>query len=258
MPASRAARDDPRGALVARLRLRHGGLLRARQPRSRRDRQGRGQRLVQPVQQPAGAVLAEGPARRSASCVANYLCALAGLTSTSRMIFAFARDGGLPGSVDLADRQPDLPHAGCRRSGWARCWRSRRRSMRRPSPRWRRVARCSSTSPTPCRSRPACWPKARRWTRVRAVPSRRLVEAVRGDHHHRRADPDVCRHPAALRHPDQLRDRPDRAVARAVVRHRIAAASRARRSAPRSPSARWRSPRPRPPSGKRPEHSSPA
>lgn len=28
--------------------------------------------------------------------VANYLCALAGLTSTSRMIFAFARDGGLP------------------------------------------------------------------------------------------------------------------------------------------------------------------
>jgi amino acid transporter len=30
--------------------------------------------------------------------LANYLCALAGLTSTSRMIFAFARDGGLPAS----------------------------------------------------------------------------------------------------------------------------------------------------------------
>ncbi|HUZ65383.1 MAG TPA: amino acid permease [Acetobacteraceae bacterium] len=29
--------------------------------------------------------------------VANYLCALAGVTSTSRMIFAFSRDGGLPG-----------------------------------------------------------------------------------------------------------------------------------------------------------------
>lgn len=28
--------------------------------------------------------------------VANYLCALAGVTSTSRMVFAFARDGGLP------------------------------------------------------------------------------------------------------------------------------------------------------------------
>jgi amino acid transporter len=30
--------------------------------------------------------------------LANFICALAGLTSTSRMIFAFARDGGLPGS----------------------------------------------------------------------------------------------------------------------------------------------------------------
>ncbi|WP_284317093.1 amino acid permease [Labrys miyagiensis] len=30
--------------------------------------------------------------------VANFICALAGLTSTSRMIYAFARDGGLPGS----------------------------------------------------------------------------------------------------------------------------------------------------------------
>lgn len=29
--------------------------------------------------------------------VANYLCALAGVTSTSRMIFAFSRDSGLPG-----------------------------------------------------------------------------------------------------------------------------------------------------------------
>jgi amino acid transporter len=30
--------------------------------------------------------------------IANFLCALAGLTSTSRMIYAFSRDGGLPGS----------------------------------------------------------------------------------------------------------------------------------------------------------------
>jgi amino acid transporter len=29
--------------------------------------------------------------------LANYLCALAAVTSTSRMIFAFARDGGIPG-----------------------------------------------------------------------------------------------------------------------------------------------------------------
>jgi amino acid transporter len=29
--------------------------------------------------------------------LANYLCALAGVTSTSRMVYAFSRDGGLPG-----------------------------------------------------------------------------------------------------------------------------------------------------------------
>ncbi|MBI5823015.1 MAG: amino acid permease [Chloroflexi bacterium] len=34
--------------------------------------------------------------------VVNYICALAGLTSTSRMMYAFARDGGLPGSATLA------------------------------------------------------------------------------------------------------------------------------------------------------------
>jgi amino acid transporter len=33
--------------------------------------------------------------------LANYLCALAGVTSTSRMLFAFARDGGLPWSSGL-------------------------------------------------------------------------------------------------------------------------------------------------------------
>ena len=33
--------------------------------------------------------------------ISNYLCALAGLTSLSRMTYAFARDGGLPGSNAL-------------------------------------------------------------------------------------------------------------------------------------------------------------
>jgi amino acid transporter len=33
--------------------------------------------------------------------LSNYLCALAGLTSLSRMIFAFARDGGFPASKSL-------------------------------------------------------------------------------------------------------------------------------------------------------------
>ena len=38
--------------------------------------------------------------------LANFLCALAGLTSISRMIYAFARDGGLPMSSTLASVNP--------------------------------------------------------------------------------------------------------------------------------------------------------
>lgn len=43
--------------------------------------------------------------------LANFLCALAGVTSTSRMIYAFSRDGGLPGhqylkQVDHRHRSP--------------------------------------------------------------------------------------------------------------------------------------------------------
>ena len=38
--------------------------------------------------------------------VANYCCALAGLTSISRMVFAFARDGGLPASSILRKVSP--------------------------------------------------------------------------------------------------------------------------------------------------------
>ena len=38
--------------------------------------------------------------------IANYLCALAGLTSTSRMMYAFARDGGLPFSGALRKVSP--------------------------------------------------------------------------------------------------------------------------------------------------------
>ena len=38
--------------------------------------------------------------------VANFLCALAGLTSTSRMMYAFARDGGLPFSNVLRQVSP--------------------------------------------------------------------------------------------------------------------------------------------------------
>jgi amino acid transporter len=38
--------------------------------------------------------------------IVNYICALAGLTSTSRMMFAFARDGGLPASKFLSHIDP--------------------------------------------------------------------------------------------------------------------------------------------------------
>ena len=38
--------------------------------------------------------------------VVNYLCALAGLTSTARMMYAFARDGGLPASHFLSHISP--------------------------------------------------------------------------------------------------------------------------------------------------------
>ena len=43
--------------------------------------------------------------------IVNYICALAGLTSTSRMMYAFARDGGLPASrflshIDTKTRTP--------------------------------------------------------------------------------------------------------------------------------------------------------
>jgi amino acid transporter len=38
--------------------------------------------------------------------VSNYLCGLACVTSTSRMIFAFSRDGGLPGSTALRKVSP--------------------------------------------------------------------------------------------------------------------------------------------------------
>jgi len=36
--------------------------------------------------------------------LANYLCALAGMTSLSRMLFAFARDGGIPGASSYLRR----------------------------------------------------------------------------------------------------------------------------------------------------------
>jgi amino acid transporter len=49
---------------------------------------------------------AAGRALWVAIVVSNYLCGLACMTSTSRMIYAFARDGGLPGSRGLRRVSP--------------------------------------------------------------------------------------------------------------------------------------------------------
>ncbi len=45
--------------------------------------------------------------------IANFLCALAGVTSTSRMIYAFARDGGLPfsGLLSSVSKEHRTPNA---------------------------------------------------------------------------------------------------------------------------------------------------
>ena len=44
--------------------------------------------------------------------LANFLCGLAGLTSTSRMVFAFARDGGLPKAIRAVSRSYRSPVGG--------------------------------------------------------------------------------------------------------------------------------------------------
>jgi amino acid transporter len=44
--------------------------------------------------------------------ISNFLCALAGLTSTSRMMYAFARDGGLPMSDTLKQVSPTFQTPG--------------------------------------------------------------------------------------------------------------------------------------------------
>ena len=45
--------------------------------------------------------------------VSQFLCGLATVTSASRMIFAFARDDGLPGLERPEEGQPCTPHARC-------------------------------------------------------------------------------------------------------------------------------------------------
>ena len=96
--------------------------------------------------------------------LANFFCALSGLTSTSRMIYAFARDRGLPHQLATSARPTARRR---RRSGspasspscW---WWSPRRST--PSRPCRRAAPCISTCPTACRWSPACFAEGKTWT----------------------------------------------------------------------------------------------
>ena len=82
--------------------------------------------------------------------IANYICALAGMTLTSRMIFAFSRDGGLPASKQLATSIRYIAPRSMP-SGSPPLSRQAPATMRRSCLRSRPVVRCSSMSRTPYR-----------------------------------------------------------------------------------------------------------
>ena len=85
--------------------------LRADDPGHGRGRQAGLERVLLGLR-PAGEPLALKEFVYLVVFVAQLLCGLATVTSASRMIFAFSRDGGLPGSKALAKVSPTLPHAG--------------------------------------------------------------------------------------------------------------------------------------------------
>ena len=105
----KAAHSVPRGMVMSvvwsALFGYHDLRLRADDPEHGRGRQAGLERVL----------LGHGPARQpgrqgdrsiSSIFVAQLLCGLATVTSASRMIFAFSRDGGLPGSKALAKVSP--------------------------------------------------------------------------------------------------------------------------------------------------------
>ena len=98
--ADRAARDDAGGVLVGPVRLYHGLRVRAGDA-ERRGRRGAGLECVLLAARGFGMPSFLRVLLSIGIVVSNYLCALAGLTSLSRMTYAFARDGGLPFSNAL-------------------------------------------------------------------------------------------------------------------------------------------------------------
>ena len=188
--------------------------------------------------------------------VANYICALAGMTSTSRMIYAFARDGGLPASKALCDHPPDPPHTGERHLGHRRAVGGR--LLYAPFM-FALAAGCalflyiSYAMPVAA----GLLAEGSNWKELRTLPPRRLVQALCRHHHHRRGRSRLCWHPAALQ-PDHPAVVPGSgvplnqltnpliflAVALASAGSSVnASASRVRPSATRSRSVRRPSPR---------------
>ena len=107
------------------------------------------------------------------------------------MIFAFARDGGLPGSALWSRVSPRY------RTPVAAIWLTAVLSVAATlySPAFAALAAGCALFLYVSYAMPVAaglLAEGKTWTDVRPVPPRRLVQAVRGHHGARRAGPDVC------------------------------------------------------------------
>ncbi len=129
--------------------------------------------------------------------VANYICALAGMTSTSRMIYAFARDGGLPASKALSTIHPQ--HRTPVNAIWLTAVLSAAACFYAPFM-FALAAGCalflyiSYAMPVAA----GLLAEGQDVDGVRTVPPWCLVEALGGYHHHWRGHPRLCRYPTAV------------------------------------------------------------
>ena len=110
-----AARDRQLGVGLGRGRLRHADGDHARDPRSAGDGRGAENPFIYVLVGALGGRL--GGALVWMVIGAMWFCGLSSVTSNSRMLFAFARDGGAPGSRRLARvserfRTPDVRRCG--------------------------------------------------------------------------------------------------------------------------------------------------
>ena len=154
--------------------------------------------------------------------VANYCCALAGLTSISRMVFAFARDGGLPASSILRKVSPT------HRTPVAAIWTCAVLSVAVTlySPAFAALAVGCAMFLYISYALPIAAglvAEGKTWTEFgpfRLGVWSKPIAVLSLD---RRRPRCLCRHPAAVRHPDQLRDRAVRIAPGDLVRLRAEA-----------------------------------